>query len=55
MINEDTFKNLNIKGENILKNNNDSSIANYSLSNISDENINNFILNSNLDNMNSIK
>lgn len=55
MINEDTFKNLNIKGKNILKNANALDVIQYSFSDMIDDNIDNLIINSNLDNINSIK
>lgn len=54
MLNVDTLKNLNIPGENILKNDSitANSISNY---NIESDRINNFLINSNLNNINLIK
>ena len=53
MIASNNFENLNIKGQNILKNNTNNNLTDYS--HYYDNNINNFVLNSNLDNTNLIK
>ena len=55
MIDENTFKSLNITGENILKNDVFHDSSNYSLSDLDSESINNFIINSNLDDTTFIK
>lgn len=52
MLSENSFKNLNIKGENILKNENNNTVTNSSYYY---DNINNLVINSNLDNTNLIK
>lgn len=55
MLNGNTLDNINIIGKNILKDDSDINISNIFSSQHSNDEINNYILNSNLNNENLIK
>lgn len=54
MLNQDTFNSLNIKGENVLKNDIDNIISYFS-NDYPTDSIDNYIINSNLNNTEIIK